>query len=112
MFTSMSKLDFLDAGSLGIFYPWPGTEAPDDEHKERGWIARSGDWVHIDALEERDPPGVMLNGRFDDDTVSHSTRSSSALLARTQDWASTSCSPSLVGYRETHPITSSPSSTE
>ena len=68
MFTSMSKLDFLDAGSLGIFYPWPGTEAPDDEHKERGWIARSGDWVHIDALEERDPPGVMLNGRFDDDT--------------------------------------------
>jgi hypothetical protein len=62
----MSKLDFLEDGSLGIFYPWLGTEAPDDEHKERGWIVRSGDWVHIDALEERDHPGVMLDGRFDD----------------------------------------------
>jgi hypothetical protein len=46
------------------------------------------------------------NGRWNghasanhDDTVSHSTTSSSARLARTQDWASTSCSPSLVGYR-------------
>ena len=63
----MSKLDFLEDGALGIFYPWLGTEAPDDEHKERGWIVRSGGWVNIDALEERDPPGVMLDGRFDDD---------------------------------------------
>jgi hypothetical protein len=34
-----------------------------------------------------------------DDTVSRSTTSSSARLARTQDWTSTSCSPSLAGYR-------------
>jgi hypothetical protein len=63
----MSQLDFLDQGSLGIFYPWLGTEPPDDEHKERGWIVRSGGWAHVDALEERDTPGVMVNGHFEAD---------------------------------------------
>jgi hypothetical protein len=63
----MSHLDFLDQGSLGVFYPWLGTEPPDDEHKERGWIVRSDDWVHVDALEERDTPGVTVNGHFEAD---------------------------------------------
>jgi hypothetical protein len=63
----MSKLGFLDQGSLGIFYPWLGTEPPDDEHKERGWIVRSGGWAHIDALDEHDTPGVMVSGQFEAD---------------------------------------------
>lgn len=57
----MSKLDFLDTGSLGIFYRWRDGEV--EEHEERGWIARSGTWVHIDALDEREPTEMFIGNR-------------------------------------------------
>jgi hypothetical protein len=46
-----AKLDALETGSLGIFYPW-NSDGLDEAGAERGWIVRSGRWINVDALDE------------------------------------------------------------
>jgi hypothetical protein len=55
----------LEAGSIGLFHRWAETGLVEGAPVERGWIRRSGRWVHIDTIDESEIPtslGLLNDG--------------------------------------------------
>ncbi|MDW3212427.1 MAG: hypothetical protein R8G01_00395 [Ilumatobacteraceae bacterium] len=62
------RIEILEEGRIGVFYRWADTALVKDADPERGWIIRSGPWVHIDTIDESEVPRSLgLLG--DDDEV-------------------------------------------
>jgi hypothetical protein len=61
-------LQILEAGSIGLFHRWANKGLIKDAPVERGWIARSGGWIHVDTIDEGDLPRSIMQrdgARFD-----------------------------------------------